>query len=320
MDIVRYHTDKHPQTVLVMGNFDGVHRGHQALIGAARTLASAQNLPLGVMTFEPHPRSMFAPFAEPFRLTDARQKSALFAESGVDILFLRHFNTAFATLTALEFIDKVIVGDCRARHVVIGHDFCFGKDRAGNKALLEEIGMQRGFTVHQVAPLQDRWGQTYSSTAVRQALMNEAPQEAARLLGRPWSLDGRVQAGEQRGRTIGFPTANLPLAGFLCPAFGVYAVTVKIEGDDETYHGVANIGVRPTVGDTETPLLEVHLFHVNKDLYGQRLTVSLHDFIRSERRFPTFAALRAQITEDCAAAQDCLMRLEAPAPLQRQVV
>jgi len=296
--------------VLAMGNFDGLHRGHAALIGAAGDRARAQGVPAGVLTFEPHPRAVFMPEGEPFRLTPFRVKEREIARLGIDLLFVQHFDIGFAQKSAESFIEDVMVGAIGLSHIVVGHDCTFGNRRRGSPELLKEAGAQYGFGVTVIEPVHGEGGPVYSSTHIRELLRSGKPREAARQLGRFWEIDGRVAVGDRRGRTIGFPTANLGLGEYLRPAFGVYAVRVSGDGPDDplggrTLDGVANIGLRPTVGTPE-PRLEAHLFDTDADLYGRHLRVSLIEFIRPERKFSGLDALKAQIAEDAAKARAIL--------------
>jgi riboflavin kinase/FMN adenylyltransferase len=293
-----------------MGNFDGLHRGHAVLISRTCELAREAGRPTGVLTFEPHPRSVFFPATEPFRLTPFRVKERELARLGIDLLFVQHFDLAFSKKSAEEFIAEVIVGAIRASHVVVGWDCTFGNRRRGNPELLRAIGAERGFGVTVLEPVRDREATVYSSTHIRELLKAGKPREAAMLLGRFWEIDGRVMTGDTRGRTIGFPTANLGLDDYLHPAFGVYAVRVCGDGGDDplsgrTVDGVANIGLRPTVGGL-VPRLEAHLFDIDVDLYGRHLRVALVDFIRPEQKFAGLDALKAQIAEDAAKARAIL--------------
>jgi riboflavin kinase/FMN adenylyltransferase len=293
-----------------MGNFDGLHRGHAVLIGQARDLARAEGRPAAVLTFEPHPRSVFFPATEPFRITPFRVKERELARLGVDLLFVQHFDRAFSAKSAEDFIADVIVAAVGASHVVVGWDATFGNRRRGNPELLRAAGAQHGFGVTVVEPVRGEDSTVYSSTHIRELLKAGKPREAAALLGRDWEIDGRVAIGDRRGRTIGFPTANLGLDDYLHPAFGVYAVRVCGDGPDDplggrTIDGVANIGLRPTVGGL-VPRLEAHLFDVDVDLYGRHLRVALVDFIRPEQKFSGLDALKAQIAEDAAKARSIL--------------
>jgi riboflavin kinase/FMN adenylyltransferase len=293
-----------------MGNFDGLHRGHAVLIGRARDLARETGRPAGVLTFEPHPRSVFVPTTEPFRLTPFRVKERELARLGIDLLFVQHFDLAFSKKSAEEFVGEVIVGAIGASHVVVGWDCTFGNRRRGTPDLLQAAGLQHGFEVTVIEPVRGEDATVYSSTHIRELLKAGKPREAAALLGRFWEIDGRVATGNKRGRTIGFPTANLGLDDYLHPAFGVYAVRVSGDGADDplagrTIGGVANIGLRPTVGGL-VPRLEAHLFDVDVDLYGRHLRVALVDFIRPEQKFTGLDALKSQIAADAARARAIL--------------
>jgi len=293
-----------------MGNFDGLHRGHAVLIRRVRDLAQAEGRPSGVLTFEPHPRSVFLPSAEPFRLTPFRVKERELARLGIDLLFVQHFDLRFAAKTAEDFVAEVIVGAVGAAHVVVGWDCTFGNRRRGTPDLLRAAGTQHGFGVTILEPIRGTDATVYSSTQIRELLKAGRPREAAALLGRFWEIDGRVAIGDRRGRTIGFPTANLGLDDYLQPAFGVYAVRVCGDGPDDplagrTVDGVANLGLRPTVGGL-VPRLEAHLFDTDVDLYGRHLRVALIEFIRAERKFAGLEALKAQIAQDAVRARSIL--------------
>jgi len=290
--------------VLALGNFDGVHRGHQTVIAAAGVLARTLGAPHGVLTFEPHPRQLFRPDDAPFRLTPLRVKTRELEALGADLLFSLHFDAEFAARTAENFVDDILVGALAVRHVVVGYDFVFGRGRAGTVEFLKDMGMRRGFGVDVVAPVDDGGADVISSTRIREHLVAGRPADAARLLGRAWEIDGRVEHGAARGRTIGFPTANVMLADYLRPAAGVYAVRVGLERGVETewHDGVANIGTRPTVGGTDLRL-EAHLFDFSGDLYGSHVRVALLDFLRPERKFANFDELKQQIAADAIEAR-----------------
>ncbi len=289
--------------VVAIGNFDGVHRGHQTLLGQARDAGTK----LAVLSFEPHPRSYLQPDAPPFRLTSLRNKARYLAAFGVDILYVLQFDSGLSQFTAKQFVRDVLVDGLGAVRVVVGADFCFGRQRQGNAAFLRQQGADHGFQVSVVSPVVDGEGRIYSSSAIRKLLREGMPARAAVLLGHPWEIEGRVLTGDQRGRTIGFPTANVALGEYLHPAKGVYAVRAGVDAGESTVwrDGVANIGVRPTVDGT-TLLLEVHLFDFAGDLYGRHLRVSLMDFIRPERTFSGLEALKAQIVVDCEQARALL--------------
>ena len=301
----------HPRgAVLALGNFDGLHLGHAALIGEARNRAHDRGVPAGVLTFEPHPRSVFMPEGEPFRLTPLRVKEREIARLGVDLLFVQHFDAAFARKSAESFVEEVLVGAVGVSHLVVGHDCTFGNRRQGTPEMLRAAGAEHGFGLTVIEPVRGADAAVYSSTHIRELLREGKPREAAAQLGRFWEIDGRVAVGDRRGRTIGFPTINLALGEYLRPAFGVYAVRVSGDGTDDPFDGrmidgVANIGLRPTVGTPE-PRLEAHLFDIDQDLYGRHVRVSLIDFIRPEKKFAGLDALKAQIAEDAARARAIL--------------
>ena len=290
--------------VLALGNFDGVHRGHQTVIAAAGAVARSLGAPLGVLTFEPHPRQVFRPEDAPFRLTPLRVKTREIETLSADLLFSLHFDKEFAQRTAENFVDEILVAALGVRHVVIGYDFVFGRGRAGTVDFLKDMGAKRGFGVDVVAAVAEDGTEVISSTRIREHLVAGRPADAARLLGRAWEIDGRVEHGDARGRTIGFPTANVMLADYLRPAAGVYAVRVGIERADGTewHNGVANIGTRPTVGGTDLRL-EAHLLDFAGDLYGAHLRVALDEFIRPERKFASFDELKQQIAADAIQAR-----------------
>lgn len=293
-----------------MGNFDGLHRGHAALIGDARERARAAGVPAAVLTFEPHPRSVFMPGGEPFRLTPLRVKEREIARLGVDLLFVQHFDRAFAEKSAESFVDEVMLGTIGVSHVVVGHDCTFGNRRRGTPDLLRAAGAEHGFGVTVIEPVCSADHAVYSSTHIRELLKAGKPREAAAQLGRPWEIDGRVTVGDRRGRLLGFPTANIALGEYLRPALGVYAVQIAGDGNDDplggnTLDGVANLGLRPTVGG-HRPRLEAHLFDFDGDLYSRHLRVFLIDFIRPERKFSGLDELQAQIGEDAARAREIL--------------
>ncbi|MBP6011167.1 MAG: bifunctional riboflavin kinase/FAD synthetase [Alphaproteobacteria bacterium] len=276
---------------VAIGNFDGVHRGHQALLKHAKTLGDK----LGVLVFEPHPQEFFKPDGERFRLTPFRAKARLLERFGVDVLYALHFDASLASLTADEFIAKVLVEGIGARHVVVGEDFQFGKGRTGNIEHLKAKGATLGFATSTFDLVGAGPEAKISSTRIREALRAGKPDVAADLLGHAWTVEGRVEHGDQRGRTIGFPTANVSLEGYLEPALGVYAVRVEIGG--KSYNGVANFGRRPTF-DKKDVLLEVHIFDYAGDLYGQQIVVAFIAYLRPEMKFAGLDALKAQIAKD----------------------
>lgn len=293
--------------VVVIGNFDGLHRGHQVVIAAARAQADAQDSPLALLTFRPHPRRFFRPDEEPFRLTPFRAKVRAIEALGVDTLFVCRFDAKMAAITADAFVETILHQGVGASHVVVGHDFAFGNKRAGNPDLLRSKGAELGFGVTVVEPAKDASDEIYSSSVIRQYLRDGQPRRAAELLGRLWEIEGRVLLGDQRGRTIGFPTANINPGEYVQQAHGVYAVRAGVTTDGKTqwYDGVANLGVRPTV-DGSRLLLEAHLFDFAGDLYGKYLRVALVEFLRPEQKFDSFEVLKQQIIADSQKAREKL--------------
>jgi riboflavin kinase / FMN adenylyltransferase len=292
--------------VVALGNFDGVHKGHQALLSNAAGHASTRGAPLVVLTFEPHPRRFFVPDTGPFRLTMLPAKLRLLEQHGVQAVLAQHFDAAFAALSADAFADEVLLGGLGARHVVCGYDFTFGARRIGHVERLREMGAGKGFGVTVLDPVM-REGEIYSSTSIREALRAGWPSEAAELLGHAWEIEGVVEEGDKRGRTIGFPTANVALGEHLRPRFGVYAVRALIDGEESKgwRNAVANLGRRPTIGKLKENF-EVHVFDFAGDLYGKTLRVQLVDFIRPEMKFSGLDQLKAQIAADAAAARTIL--------------
>ena len=296
--------------VVAVGNFDGVHLGHGAVIDEGRRIARSLGAPLAVLTFEPHPRQVLAAPEEPFRLTPLRTKARHLAALGVDILFVARFDRAFAAREPASFVADVVAAGIGARHVVVGHDFAFGRGRAGTVALLTEVGGSLGVGVTSIEAAGT--GTTIHSASRARRLLSDGDVAALpEVLGRYWEIDGHVVAGDRRGRTIGFPTANLRCAGILHPARGVYALWAQPAGDAHWYPAVANLGRRPTFDKTED-LLEVHIFDYAADLYGRRLRAAFADRVRPERRFDGIDALKAQIADDCDTARAILARSPAP--------
>lgn len=290
-------------SVAAIGNFDGVHLGHRAVIAAAKDKAAALGRPLSVVTFEPHPRRFFKPDLPPFLLASPRRKIETLAALGVELCFALRFDAALAAQAAQAFVAKVLLGALDLAGIAAGHDFAFGRGRGGTSQTLADALHAAGREALIVAPARTPGAEIYSSTAVRNALKAGDVSSAAALLGRPFSVDGRVRHGDKRGRTIGFPTANLALGACLPPAYGVYAVRVAGAVAGSLVGGVANLGVRPTVGGDAAPRLEVHLFDFDGDLYGRRLQVAFEAFLRPERKFADFAALKSQIAADANAAR-----------------
>lgn len=287
---------------IALGNFDGVHRGHARVLAAAHR--ARPDAPLGLLTFEPHPRELFRPEDPPFRLTLSAEREASLAALGVAILYELTFDWPFSELSAETFVTEILHRGLGARHLACGPDFAFGHRRGGDVAFLSARAETLGIGLSVVPLLADAEG-PISSTRIRRLLQEGYPERAAAELGRPWAIRGPVIAGDRRGRTLGFPTANIPLGRHLEPARGVYAVTARLPGGEEV-PGVTNLGRRPTVASGAESRLEVHLFDFASDLYGAELSVSLLHFLRPERRFPDLAALTAQIAADAAEARRIL--------------
>lgn len=304
MRVLRGYSSPVPTpTVLTVGNFDGVHRGHAALLERLMQVAAEKQLMPAVLTFEPHPREFFAPTAAPARLTILREKLELLAASGVETTVIGHFDAHFAHLSAEDFITQVLQQGMRVQHLIIGDDFRFGRGRAGDFSLLVKCGERLGFTV-EAMPAIEIEGERASSSAVREALALGDMERAARLLGRPYMIDGRVVHGDKLGRQLGFNTANIYIRHNPLPMTGVFVVEVGGLAD-HPWPGVANLGVRPTVGGVR-PLLEVHLFDFDRSIYGSHLAVRFLHKLREEQKFPDFDALKAQIARDAQAARQYL--------------
>lgn len=306
MLLLRHHEtvpDSAKGAVITLGNFDGFHKGHQMVLKRAAGIANELSAPLAVLTTEPHPRTFFAPDAPPFRLMSLRNKAHALEAYGVDVLFALTFNAEMAAMLAQDFVTDVLLDDMGGRHLVAGYDYRFGKDRGGSADMLRQMGSAEDVGVTIIEPIAED-GDIYSSTLIRQHLREGRTVEAADLMGHWWTVEGRVEEGDRRGRTIGFPTANLVLSDYLQPAFGVYAVRGEIEDGPHRggFQGVANLGRRPTFGDNDVNF-EIHLFDFDGDIYGEHLRVDLIDFIRPERKFDGLEALKIQISKDAEAAR-----------------
>ena len=288
--------------VVAIGNFDGVLRGHRAVIGTAMRKAGTLGRPAAVMTFEPHPRAFFNPGAPLFRLTDEAAKLRLLASSGLDGAIVLTFDAALAKLTADEFVSQILVDRFAVSGAVIGFNFHFGMKRAGSPEFLKAAGMKRGFDV-EVEPQFTDNGRPVSSGPIREALAAGKVREADELLGFPWFVTGTVIHGDKRGRELGFPTANIRLDASCALRYGIYAVRVAVDG--RRIDGVANFGRRPMF-DTGAVLLEIFLFDFSGDLYGKTLDVAFIDWIREERRFDGVPALIAQMNDDSMRAREAL--------------
>ncbi|MBC7670352.1 bifunctional riboflavin kinase/FAD synthetase [Caulobacter sp. DWR2-3-1b2] len=286
---------------VALGNFDGVHRGHQQVIAQAAKAALAAKAPLGVVTFDPHPRRLFRPSEPAFKLMTHDQQARALQALGVDILYLLPFDFEMASFGDRDFVDQVLVKGLGVRHVAVGFDISFGRGRSGSAALMETYGAQDGFSVSVAEPVASRDGDKFSSTAVRDALRDGHPERAARILGRPFAIEGVVRRGQQLGRTLGFPTANVEVEDYVVPKLGVYATRTRLP-DGREVPGVANLGNNPTTGEVETRL-ETWLFDFDEDLYGQVIETDLIAFLRPELKFASIALMVEQILRDEQAAR-----------------
>ena len=293
---------EHRDCVATIGNFDGVHVGHQAVLSALNARARAGGLPSLVIIFEPQPLEFFRPEQAPARLTRLREKLEAIAACGIDRVLLIRFNAAFAAVEAEDFVRRVLVDKLGIRHLYVGDDFRFGKGRVGDYAMLEAMGREHGFAVESLDTVSDE-GERVSSTRIREALEQGDLETAARCLGRRYRIAGRVAHGNRRGRTIGFPTMNIGLLRRSTPLRGVFAVQVYCLGQ-RPLPGVANIGNRPTLEGDDRFLLEVHLFDYAADVYGRHVEVDFVERIRDERKFESFDALREQIQRDAQRARE----------------
>ena len=286
--------------VIALGNFDGFHAGHQAVVGRAVHHAKDEGLPAIVATFDPHPVRFFKPDVPPFRLTTLDQRQELFAAAGADAMLVLPFDAALAGTTAEDFITGLLLDRYGAAGVVTGADFVFGKGRGGNVVTLADHARRLGFFTEMVAPVDDAV-EVISSSRIREALQGGDCETATRLLTRPFTVRGTVQHGDKNGRLLGFPTANIEMGQYLRPRYGIYAVTGRL-ADGRMLKGAANLGIRPSF-DPPKELLEPHFFDFAEDLYGQEIDVAFHAFIRPEAKFDSMDALMAQIAADCDAAK-----------------
>ena len=289
--------------ILALGNFDGFHLGHQAVVNRAIALGFHQRRPVIVATFDPHPVRFFRPDTPPFRLTSLDQRERLFAHAGADAVFVFRFDEKLAATSAEDFVADILAGHLQVAGVVTGQDFTFGRGRGGNAETLRELGAAHGITAEAVAPVVLD-AAPVSSSAVREALVAGDPGTATRLLTRPFAIEGIVERGDSRGRELGYPTANVALGDYQRPAYGIYAVKVRLD-DDSEHCGVASLGVRPTF-EPPIELLEAHLFDWDGDLYGRRIEVDLIAYIRPEAKFDDLDSLAAQMRSDEAEARRLL--------------
>ncbi len=289
--------------IIALGNFDGFHAGHQAVAGRAIAWAKAESRPAIIATFDPHPVRYFKPDVAPFRLTSLDQRQKLFAEAGADAMLVFAFDETLASTTAGNFVGDLLVTRFGAKGVVTGEDFTFGKGRGGNIEVLRDLGALLGLRSEAVGPVSSE-DAVISSSRIRQCLIEGKPDEAERLMTRPFAVQGVVQHGDKNGRLLGYPTANVDMGSYLRPMYGVYAVTGHL-ADGRVLKGAANLGIRPQF-DPPKELLEPHFFDFDEDLYGQTIEVALRHFIRPEAKFASMEELTAQIEADCVRARELL--------------
>jgi|TARA_A100001015_G_C15020108_1_gene727546 riboflavin kinase/FMN adenylyltransferase len=285
------------ESVVTIGSFDGVHIGHQAILQQVIDKAKSLDSLAVAMTFEPQPQEYFAAETAPPRLMRLREKIEALLDFGMDLVVCLRFNDQLSSLTATEFVQDILVHGVNTRHLIVGDDFRFGCDRKGDFDTLVTMGQDLGFSVQNTQTVEVE-SQRVSSTLVRQLLHKSDFDQVSKLLGRPFSINGKVTFGQQLGRELGFPTANVNLNRFRAPLTGVYAVWVDIEGIEGRFKGAANVGVRPTIGDIEKPILEVHLLDFDRQIYGQRISVEFVNKIRDEQQFTSLEHLSDSISDD----------------------
>lgn len=290
---------------IAVGSFDGVHRGHQRVIGLAAEAARELGAPLGVITFDPHPRAYFRQGDQAFELQKRDQQARALEALGVDVLYVLPLDAELAEMSDREFAVRVLAGGLGARHIAIGFDNTFGKGRSGTPQSMRAYGRELGFGVSVAEAVTGEEGDKYSSTRIREALREGRPQEAAEILGRPFAIEGEVVRGRQLGRALGFPTANVSIAGYVEPRFGVYATRTRLP-DGRVVPGVASLGVNPTIDGHTDPVLEVWLFDFDEDIYDQVVETELIAFLRPEEKFPDLETMKAQVMADADAARKLL--------------
>ncbi len=300
--------DNFKGSVCAIGNFDGLHKGHRFVIEAARDMSAKRNVSLGVLTFDPHPREFFRPNESSFRLTPRLVKLSILEKWGVDFVMNVAFDKKLSETDASIFIQKHLLEDLELNGVVVGHDFAFGKGREGNISMLKDISKGKGLELLVVNPQLSNSGSLYSSRSIRELLQSGRPEEAANILGRWWSISGKVIKGAQRGRELGYPTANIKLGDYIQPSLGIYAVWVKIEGNESWHEGAASLGVRPTFDGGEV-LLEVYLLGYNGDLYNKILDVAFIKYLRPEEKFLDVQSLKKQMDIDCKRSKELLSKI-----------
>ncbi|MEQ1618758.1 MAG: bifunctional riboflavin kinase/FAD synthetase [Terricaulis sp.] len=294
--------------VVALGNFDGVHLGHRALIQAASAVGERYKRRIVAAVFEPHPRRYFDPNAPPFRLQSSAQRARALRASGAEDIIVITFDAALAALSGRAFAEQVLVNQIGAAHVCVGGDFRFGEKRMSDAAELARLGGEIGFGVTAIAPLETA-GVKFSSSAIRAAIAAGDVSLAGGMLARPWAIEGEVAPGFARGRGFGFPTANLALGDYVRPRLGIYAVRALVEG--QVHDGVASVGINPTLGGLPAPILEVHIFDFDRDIYGETIEVSLIAYLRDETKFDDVEALKTQMALDCRQAREKLAAANA---------
>jgi len=290
--------------IIALGNFDGFHKGHQAVVGEAISWAHAEGRPSIIATFDPHPVRFFKPDVPPFRLTTLEQRQELYLAAGATAMLVFHFDSELAGTSAEDFITEILIDRFGAHGVVTGGDFTFGQGAKGNVELLRSFGGANGLQSRVVDVVEDD-SETVSSSRIREALRDGDPQLAAKLLTRPFAIRGIVEHGDKRGRELGYPTANLVIDNYLRPKYGIYAVTGRILSTGEMLEGAASVGIRPQF-EPPKELLEPYFFDFSGDLYGQEIEVAFHHFLRGEAKFDSLDELTAQMEKDCAQAKRLL--------------
>lgn len=309
MKIVRTWQDLAPNdrgASVAFGNFDGIHKGHQQVIALAARQARALRCPLGVLSFDPHPRQIFQPNAPSFRLMTGDQQARTLAGMGVEVFYVLAFDSAMAGLSDRAFATQVLAEGLGVRHVAVGFDISFGHGRTGSPKIMADYGRELGFSVSVAEAVGDASGLKFSSTSVRDALREGRPDMAAAILGRPFAVEGIVEHGRQLGRKLGFPTANVALNDYVLPRFGVYATRTRLP-DGREIAGVANIGISPTVDGETAPRLEVWLFDFDEDIYDQVIETDLIAFLRDEEKFASLDIMASQVMADARRARELLL-------------
>lgn len=294
-------------SAIAIGNFDGIHIGHQKLISIAKNLAAEQNIPWGILTFEPHPRQFFAPNSKPFRITPLKEKARILKNMGADFLCAAPFNKEFASLSGRDFIKETLIKSLAAKHIICGEDFQFGNKKSGS---IIDLKSNKNFQTHIAKEIKNSNNTRYSSSLIRNAIEAGEMETAQKMLGRSFEIEGKIIKGNQYGRKLGFPTANLKLGDYIRPKYGIYAIkATPAETSPNTpkiwHNGVANLGIRPTIGDNQE-LLEAHLFNFNQEIYNQNWRIKLKKYIRKEQSFNTQKELRNAIKQDCKKAQNII--------------